>query len=87
MKTTIELPDALFQTLKETAARRNTTLEEIFIHALKREIGPGAEAELPFEVDELGLPILLNPNKPVSIDLVDALKEDETETHLTRPAN
>ncbi len=74
MKTTVELPDALFQSLKETAARRNTTLKEIFIHALKREIGSEPDADLPFEIDELGLPILLNQNKAVSIDLVNALK-------------
>ena len=77
MKTTVELPDALFRSLKETAARRNTTLKEIFIHALKREVASDAETNLPFEIDELGLPILLNQKKPVSIELVNALRDDE----------
>ncbi len=79
MKTTVELPDALFHSVKAAATRRNTTLKKLFIHALKREVATETQTDesLPFEVDEIGLPILLNQNKPVSIDLVDALVEED----------
>lgn len=82
MKTTVELPDALFQTIKETAARRKTTLKELFIHALKREVESekGSFSSRPFDVDELGLPILHNQTKTVSIDLINSLREDEAPT-------
>ena len=79
MKTTVELPDALFRSAKAAAARRNTTLKELFIHALKREVATETDSKpsLTFEVDELGLPVLLNQNKPVSIDLVNTLRDEE----------
>jgi predicted DNA-binding ribbon-helix-helix protein len=82
MKTTVELPDALFHSVKETAARRKTTLKELFIHALKREVANdmNASSSLPFDVDELGLPILHNQTKTVSIDLVNSLRDDDAPT-------
>lgn len=77
MKTTIELPDTLFRLVKTTAARRNTTLKELIIHALKREVAAESPSSLPFDVDELGLPVLRNQNKSVSIDLVNSLRDEE----------
>ena len=39
MKTTIELPDALFAEAKSVALKRRTTLKAMMEHALRREIG------------------------------------------------
>lgn len=79
MKTTVELPDALFRSVKAAAAQRNTTLKELFIHALQREVAADTSKpdSLPFDVDELGLPMLHNQNKPVSSALVNSLRDDE----------
>ena len=79
MKITVELPDSLFRSVKAVAAKRNTTLKELFIHALKRELIHEADSKpsLTFEVDELGLPLLFNQNKTVSIDLVNTLRDEE----------
>ncbi len=38
MKTTIELPDALFAAAKAVAVQRRTTLKAMMEHALRREI-------------------------------------------------
>lgn len=40
MRTTIDLPDALFRRAKATAALRGTTLKNLMIAALERETGP-----------------------------------------------
>ncbi len=78
MKTTIELPDALFQSVKATAARRRMSLKELFTHALKREIGDNeSPANAIFDVDELGLPVLKQQNETVTNDRVRRLQEDE----------
>lgn len=60
MKTTIELPDILFQAAKTVAAQRRTTLKAMLEHALRREI---AFEELPatntvFETNTYGFPVL-----------------------------
>ena len=45
MKTTIELPDDLFQRAKVIAAERGTTLKEIMVQALKLWMRSPAEDE------------------------------------------
>lgn len=60
MKTTIELPDALFAAAKTTAARRRTTLKAMIEHALRREIAFDEKpaAHTAFEMNEHGFPVL-----------------------------
>lgn len=79
MKTTVELPDLLFQAVKETAARRRISLKELFTHALTREVASPTENEIDsfFESDELGLPVLRDQRGKVTGGLVRKLQEDE----------
>ncbi len=45
MKTTIELPDALFRQAKAHAAARGVTLKQFFTVALREQLRRGAERE------------------------------------------
>jgi hypothetical protein len=59
MKTTIELPQDLFQAAKLTAAQRRITLKTLFTQALRKEIAPPARTSSGLiRVDEDGLPYL-----------------------------
>ena len=62
MKTTLELPDALFLEAKAAAVRRRTTFRAIVEHALRRELAPAPEITNPdpekFEVGPLGFLVL-----------------------------
>jgi hypothetical protein len=64
MKTTIELPDALFAAAKAMAARRRTTLKAMMEHALRREIvfdeEPAPHAAIELNVH--GFPVLKKQN-------------------------
>ena len=88
MKTTFDLPDALYRRIKIRAAERDTSVREIVIHSLQRELeSPPLEArELPkdaaslFAVDELGWPVLKRPaarRGAVTQQIVDDLRERE----------
>ena len=59
MKTTLELPDALFMEAKATAVRRRTTFRAIVEQALRRELAPAPELTNPdpekFEVGPFGI--------------------------------
>lgn len=39
MRTTIEIPDALFRKTKATAALRGSTMKELIVRAIAREVG------------------------------------------------
>jgi hypothetical protein len=41
MRTTVEIPDALFRRAKATAAERGVSLEDLLIAALKEHLHPG----------------------------------------------
>jgi hypothetical protein len=43
MRTTIDMPDALFRKIKATAAMRGSSMRDLIIRALEREIGTPAE--------------------------------------------
>lgn len=78
MKTTIELPDALFRAAKAMAARRGTTLKEIITHALEREVyysEPAREGQ--FKVNEDGVPYLPSRGTRVTRDLVEQLHDED----------
>jgi hypothetical protein len=44
MRTTIDLPDTLFRKTKAAAAMRGSTMKDLIVHAIEREVGP----KLPF---------------------------------------
>jgi len=41
MRTTIDLPDPLFRRTKALAVARGSTMKDLIIHALEREVNPG----------------------------------------------
>jgi len=43
MRTTIDMPDALFRKTKATAAMRGSSMRDLIIRAVEREIGIPAE--------------------------------------------
>jgi hypothetical protein len=78
MKTTVELPDALFRQAKAVAARRGTTLKAVFLHALEREVrGYSPEEGLAFAVYDDGLPYLPPRGARVTSELVSKLLDEE----------
>jgi hypothetical protein len=77
MKTTIELPQDLFQAAKLTAAQRRITLKTLFTQALRKEIAPPARTSSGLiRVDEDGLPYLAKRGKTVTSSEVDRLDEE-----------
>ena len=79
MKTTIELPDALFSAAKAVAVRRRTTLKAMMEHALRREIAFNDEpaADAAFELNAHGFPVLKKRGAVVSSEAVYQMLEDE----------
>ena len=45
MRTTIDMPDALFRKTKAVAALRGSSLKELIIHAVEREVNSNAAHE------------------------------------------
>lgn len=77
MKTTIELPEELFQAAKLTAARRRITLKTLFTQALRKEIQPAAnETAGLLQVTEDGFPYLPKRDQAVTSELVRHLDEE-----------
>jgi predicted transcriptional regulator len=62
MKTTIEIPDALFAEVKAVAARRRTTMKAMLEHALRREIATMQilQPDSGIELNNSGFPVLKN---------------------------
>ena len=80
MKTTIELPDALFMAAKSVAAKRRTTLKAMMEHALRREIGdtPNVTKSAAYELNEYAFPVLKKQAGPqVTNEDVYALLDEE----------
>jgi hypothetical protein len=51
MKTTVEIPDALFRKVKSTAAERDQSLKEFFSEALREKLAATARNASPDEPD------------------------------------
>ena len=71
MRTTVDLPDALFRELKAAAARRGASLKDVLRAAVEREIRTaerkaGRRVKFP----------LLASKRPGSLDLTNAEIED-----------
>ncbi|MEW6689813.1 MAG: hypothetical protein AB1452_12060 [Pseudomonadota bacterium] len=49
MKTTLEIPDALFRKAKSKAAERGQTLKQLVTEALQEKLGGGASGRRPGE--------------------------------------
>ena len=49
MKTTLEIPDALFRTVKAKAAERGQTMKQFVSEALQDKLAPGRVAARPLE--------------------------------------
>lgn len=85
VKTTLDLPDDLLIEAKAVAARRRTTLKEMFTRALRHEIGLDQRsaplpADGPFVVGDLGLPVLKKRGRMIdSKDVRRMLQELEEE--------
>ena len=67
MKTTVEIPDSLFHRAKVASAQRRTTLKQLVIDGLEKELAetpPPKPVELTpdqaevLELDEFGVPVL-----------------------------
>ncbi len=84
MKTTLDLPDDLLIQAKQIAAQRRTTLKEMVTRSLRREIGLDQPSTLPgdspFEIGELGLPVLKKSGRTVTSEMVyRAIEQAEAE--------
>jgi hypothetical protein len=88
LKTTIDLPDALFYRAKAVATRRRTTLKSLVIQGLEKTLGEPAEGEPApltaeerefLEIDSYGVPVLSRSKekrKVVTEDLVNRMREE-----------
>ena len=85
MKTTIDLPDALYRKAKIRAAERGTTLralltESLEAHLLERTPDPELPRRDRFRTDERGWPILqrsAGDSGVITDDFINTLREEE----------
>jgi hypothetical protein len=91
VKTTIDLPDALYRRLKIRAAESGVTIRHLVIQGIERELGgnggatpgvsyPDDDQSRHSYVDERGWPVLKRPphdRTVVTNDFVNRLREDE----------
>ena len=59
MRTTIDMPDALFRKTKAVAALRGSSMKELIIHAIERELANGAPVSRRKRVK---LPLIQSPS-------------------------
>lgn len=85
MKTTIELPDALFHRAKVVAAQRNTTLKQLMVDALEKEMTEPApikpieltpEQQEIYEICDMGYPVLKKRNVVVTNEMINQMREE-----------
>jgi hypothetical protein len=84
MKTTIELPDALFHRAKVLAAQRKTTLKQLMVEGLEHVTATviPQSAELTadekqfLEIDSYGIPVLKKRDVVVTNEMVNQMRED-----------
>ena len=82
MKTTIDIPDALYRRAKIRAAQRGTSLKQLVLDSLEQSLGlrpPPTQAEkADFDVNEIGFPVYRRQGKGVVTDeFVNQLREQE----------
>jgi predicted transcriptional regulator len=85
MKTTIELPDALFHRAKVLAAQRKTTLKQLMVEGLEhvtaataiRQPAELTEDEKQFlEIDAYGIPVMKKRDVVVTNEMVNQMREE-----------
>lgn len=85
MKTTIELPDALFHRAKVVAAQRATTMKQLLVTALERELAePPAhkpveltpEQQEIYEIDSFGIPVLKKRGVVVTNEMINQMRDE-----------
>lgn len=82
MRTTLNLPDDLFRTIKVLAAEQNRTLQSVIAELLRRGLAyrPGQDEEVRVE---LPLVVCTSPSNDVTPEFVDQLLlEQETDDTL-----
>ena len=85
MKTTIELPDALFHRAKVLAAQRRTTLKQLIVEGLEH-VTAATSTRLPadltdeekqfLEIDPYGIPVLKKRDVVVTNEMVNQMREE-----------
>jgi hypothetical protein len=69
MRTTIEIPDTLFRKTKATAALRGSTMKDLIVRAIEREVvGPGSSKKTAPRVK---LPIHLKSGRKLDLSTFD----------------
>lgn len=85
MKTTVELPDALLHRAKVVAAQRKTTMKELLVTALEKELAeppPSPPIELTpeqqeiYEICEMGYPVLKKRGVVVTNEMINQMREE-----------
>lgn len=84
MKTTIEIPDALFHRAKVASAQRKTTLKQLVIDGLEKALSePPKPAPIQltpeqakiFDIDERGVPVLKKRPVPPPDEFLARIRE------------
>jgi hypothetical protein len=61
MRTTLDLPDTLYRKTKAVAALRGSSMKDLIIHAIERDVsGPSAKAKVPRNK----MPVIKRPGAP-----------------------
>ena len=82
MKTTIDIPDALYRRAKIRAAQLGTSLRQVMLNSLEETLGLKSPTTEPkraeFKVNEIGFPVYCRQGKGVVTDqFVNELREQE----------
>ncbi|MFW5843131.1 MAG: hypothetical protein ACOCW6_04345 [Spirochaetota bacterium] len=91
MKTTIDLPDALYRRLKIRAAESGVTIRHLVVQGIERELGGGSDSNTDVSyaegdqerhsyVDERGWPVLkrrADDRTVITNEFVNRLREEE----------
>jgi hypothetical protein len=86
MKTTVDLPDALYRRARIRAAERGTTLRELLIESLEAALSgrrtrpPALPTRDRFTLDDRGWPVLRprpGDDRVITDELIDRLREEE----------
>lgn len=79
MRTTIDVPDALFKRAKKAAAERHTTLRMLMVDALERSLRETSAT--PFRLRDAAVG---DPSEKVSVARIDQAIDDQREGSFRR---
>ncbi len=66
MRTTVDIPDAIYRELKSRAASEGTTVKQLILHSVVTTIRPGNSGE---SCRRVGLPPVIKSKNPGSLKL------------------